>query len=164
MLISMRAVAIVLALVGLPGIASADLARECHFHKPTIKVQDLGCFDDLKNTGDHTYGTRLCLVRAANKCSGVMWFWDGDLEGQAAILDDVTCSKTGAVTFYGSQDAGASIYLINFTGKIAKRVLRGSWAKGKEKRKVAWKQTKDGFDAADKIRTLTKAACTPAAP
>ncbi len=161
MLVRMRAVAIVWVLAGLAGTAVAEPKRECHLHKPAIKVQDLGCFDDIKNTGDHTYGTRLCLVRAANKCSGVLWFWEGDLEGQAAVLDDVTCSKSGAVSFYGSHDAGASIFLINFTGKIARRTLRGSWAKGKEKRSIAWKQTKDGFDAAEKIRMVTKPTCAP---
>lgn len=152
-----------LIVVLLSGLAHADARRECHLHKPAMKVKDLGCFDDLKATEDHTYGSRLCLVRAQNNvCSAVLYLWDGSPEATAVILDDVTCSKTGAVTFFGSQDAGASIYLINFTGRIAKRVLRGTFSKGKEKRSVAWKQTKGGFDAADKIRSVTKAACNAA--
>lgn len=164
MLVRMRAAVIGMIVAGLVSDAAAEHKRECHLHKPAIKVQDLGCFDDIKTTEDHTYGTRLCLVRAANKCSGVLWFWEGAPEGQASVLDDVTCSRSGAVTFYGSHDAGASIYLVNFTGKIAKRTLRGSWAKGKDKRAIAWKQTKDGFDAAEKIRSVTKPTCAPAAP
>ncbi len=153
-----------LVLLALCAVASADAKRECYLHKPKVKVTNLGCFDDIKTTDDHTYGSRLCLIRAQNKCSAVLYTWDGNPEANASILDDVTCGTTGAVSFSGSLDAGASIYLINFTGKIAKRVLRGKYSQGKSTTTIAWKQTKDGFDAADKIRTVTKAVCAPAAP
>jgi hypothetical protein len=147
------------------GTVAADAARECRFHDATVKVSELGCFDELKHTDDHTYGTRVCLARAANKCSGVMWFWGGDPEGAATLLDDVTCGKAGAIAFFGSHDEGATIHLMDFTGKLASRVLRGKFKHGKETRKVAWKQTKkgEGFDAAAKIRELSKDACTKAA-
>ena len=150
-----------LVLVALCSVASADASRECRFHDANVKTTDLGCFDDIKATEDHTYGTRVCLVRAASKCSGVMWFWNGNLEGAPALLDDVTCGKAGAVAFYGSHDEGATIHLMDFTGKIASRVMRGTFKHGKERRKVAWKQTKkgEGFDVAAQIRVLSKDAC-----
>lgn len=157
-------VAIAVLLAG-TATAAADVKRECRFHDAKVKVTDLGCFDAIKTTDDHTYGTRVCLVRAGTKCSGVMWFWDGDPEGQAELLEDVTCGKAGAIAFYGSHDEGASIHLMDFTGKIAARVLRGTFKHGKETRRVTWKQAAKGagFDAAAKIRELSKPACAPAA-
>lgn len=156
----MRAL-LVVALLG--GTAFADAKRECHFHNPKTKVAKLGCFDDIKSTDDHTYGTRVCLVRAANKCSGVMWIWNGDIEGTSVVLEDVTCRGT-SVEFFGTHDEGATIHLMNFTGRIAKKALRGSFKKGKEKKTVAWKQTPPKelqFDAAARIIALTRDVCAP---
>jgi hypothetical protein len=171
-----------LVLLLLTGIANADAKRECHFHDPKTKVTNLGCFDDIKSSNDHTYGTRVCLVRAANKCSGVMWLWDGDIEGTSVVLEDVTCrgaaiarpGSAGArstpegsaqsIDFFGTHDEGATIHLMNFTGKLAKRVLRGSFKKGKAKKTVAWKQTPPKeiqFDAAARIVALTRDVCAP---
>ena len=79
----MRALLLVLALTS---TAAADSARECYLHDARTKVTDVGCFDDLHATEDHTYGTRVCLVRAASgRCSGVVWFWNGDPEGKPVI-------------------------------------------------------------------------------
>ena len=156
----MRALLLVLALTS---TAAADSARECYLHDARTKVTDVGCFDDLHATEDHTYGTRVCLVRAASgRCSGVVWFWNGDPEGKPVIVDDATCTKAGAVSFYGNRDDGAAIVLFNFTGRISKRVLRGAFAAGKDgKKAVAWKQAGkgEGFDAAATIRDKTAAAC-----
>jgi hypothetical protein len=92
-----------------------------------------------------------------------MWFWNGDPEGRPVVLDDATCAKSGAVSFYGNRDDGGAIVLFNFTGRIARRALRGTFAAGKDgKRAVAWKQTAkgEGFDAAATIRDRTPAeAC-----
>lgn len=151
-----------LVLVLLSGTVMADAKRECHFHNPKTKVTSLGCFDDIKATEDHTYGTRTCLVRAGTKCSGVMWIWNGDPEGTPVLLEDVTCRGT-SVEFFGTHDEGATIHLMSFTGRIAKRVLRGSFKKGKEKQTVAWKQApaKEAFDAAARIRAVSRDACAP---
>jgi hypothetical protein len=164
----MRALVVVVVLGLAAAPVAADAKRECHLHDPAVTVKDLGCFDDLRNTGDHTYGSRLCLVRAGTVCSGVLWLWNGDLEGQATVLEDATCgAKSGAVSFFGTHDEGATIHLINFTGRLAKRVLRGAYSYGKtKKRTVAWKQTPkaEAFDAANRIRDLTAAVCRPVQP
>jgi hypothetical protein len=151
-----------LPLVVLTGTAFADAKRECHFHNPKTKVTNLGCFDDFQATGDHTYGTRTCLVRAGTKCSGVMWIWEGDQEGTPVLLEEVTC-RGASIEFFGTHDEGATIHLMNFTGRLAKRALRGSFRKGKEKKTVAWKQAsaKETFDAAARIRAVTRETCAP---
>jgi hypothetical protein len=155
-----------LVLVVLGGVAAADARRECYLHAPAVKVKDLGCYDDLGATEDHTYGTRVCLVRTGTTCSGVLWEWQGGPEGKAYILDSASCSAKGKISFSVQVSGTARSYLYTFKGALARKVLRGTFTMDGEKHKVAWRYEPDGFDALKRIRTLTAKACSdpPATP
>ena len=157
---TMRQVVILLAL---SATAAADARRECPLQDPALAIKDLGCFDDLRHTEDHTSGTRVCLVRSpTGVCSGVLWLWEGPPEGTPILLDEATCGgKTGKVELSTSHDEGGLLHLIAFSGRIVKRTMRGAYAYGKTKKVVTWKLAKNGFDAAERIRTLTAEACKP---
>jgi hypothetical protein len=143
-----------------------DDRRECHLQDLSLKVTELGCFDQLRATEDHTYGTRVCLIRSQNAvCSGVLYMWDGDPEARAFILDGASCgTKDGPVTFAVTRrDTTTTGTVLTtdlvFTGKLAKRVLRGSFGEGTQARKVAWKRARDGFDARERIVRDTQRVC-----
>jgi hypothetical protein len=159
----------ILVLVAATTLAHADSQRECHLQssEDARRVKQLGCFDDVQSTEDHTYGFRVCLLRAPNGvCSGVLWEWDGGPEGTALILEEATCgTKDGPVTFSASlpvtfSNGSKRVYARAFRGKLAKRALRGTFRGSDQLQKVTWRQTKDGFDPLERIQRETRAACT----
>jgi hypothetical protein len=165
----MRSLLVLLATVT---AAQAEPRRECHLQdaETARTAKQLGCFDDIRSTEDHTYGYRVCLLRARNGvCSGVLWQWEGDPEARVLILETATCgSKDGPVTFSAAERVTSSkgdtiVYMRVLQGKLSKHALRGTFRDHDLVKSVVWKQTKDGFDPLERIRRETQSACSAAA-
>jgi hypothetical protein len=157
-----------LALLATTTLTHADPKRECHLHDAEIArtVTNVGCFDKTRSTDEHTYGYRVCLLRARNGvCSGVLWEWDGPPEATPMVLEVATCgSKDGPVTFRAahptaSASGGKRSYLRVFRGKLSQRALRGTMREHDHVEPIVLKKVKEGFDPLAQIRQDTRSAC-----
>ena len=159
---------VLLVIVLTAGSAHADKPAYCQLHVANAKVTTVGCYQDVESTGDHTYGARVCIVLAGGQCSGLLWQWEGNLEGNVSVLVTARCSakRQGPVSFSALQTVttskGTEKWPVTFSGKYGKRVVSGTFMQAGQRSKMTMRQMSNADapkDVVQDLRTRTTFEC-----